>query len=334
MKRTLTACILAAPIAVCLAVAAWPQMLGLEQAPVVAQVVAARIGVIGIALVLALAALLLARWRAARRFALTVVTLLLVFSVVSGGIHLSRGTGGSALSPREADVTVLTWNTLGDEPSVEHLVALIQETGADIVALPETTGEYATEAAVRLREQGRPFWVHITRFSPNYGALSTSLMISADLGSYTTDNEVGQTRTLPTIVARPDDGSGPVIVATHPVAPIPQQMRNWRSDLTFLADLCTGADSLIMAGDFNSTVDHWASLGVDGGDLGTCRDAALAAGAASDGTWPTQLPAWLGAQIDHVVATPDWQIVEARVITDRDASGSDHRPVVAVLRQE
>ncbi|MGO1391943.1 endonuclease/exonuclease/phosphatase family protein [Agrococcus casei] len=333
MKRTLLATVLALPILACLVVAAVPSLFGLEQAPIVAQVVAVRIGVVGIAVVLALLFCLLLAPKASRRFAGVVITMLVVFSLVSSGIHFSRGTG-SGEAVQDGDVTVLSWNTLGDEPSVDQLVALILETEADIVALPETTGEYATEAAVVLRDAGHPFWVHTTHFSLDYGALSTSLMISADLGEYTTDLEIGQTRTLPTIVATPDDDNGPTIVATHPVAPIPQQMRNWRSDLDFIASLCGQSDSVIMAGDFNSTVDHWSSLGSDGGDIGTCRDAAASVGAGTSGTWPSSLPAWLGAQIDHVVATPDWKPIDARVITSTGDSGSDHRPIVAVLREQ
>lgn len=333
MKRTLIAVVLAMPIFVCLTLAAVPQLLGLEQAPIIAQVVAARIGVVGIALALAVVFALLLKPKATRRFAGVVIAMLLVFSLVSGGIQLSRGAGSSE-AQQDGDVVVLSWNTLGDRPPVEDLVDLILETGADIVSLPETTGEYATEAAVLLRDAGHPFWVHITHFSLDYGALNTSLMISADLGKYTTDLDIGQTRTLPTIVAKPDSGEGPVIVATHPVAPIPQQMRNWRSDLEFVAGLCGQFDSVIMAGDFNSTLDHWAQLGEDGGDLGTCHDAAAATGAGATGTWPVKLPAWLGAPIDHVVATSDWRPISARVITEADGLGSDHRPLVAVLRQE
>ena len=333
MKRTLAATVLALPILACLVVAAIPAAFGLEQAPIVAQVVAVRIGVVGIAVILALVFCLLLVPKASRRFAGIVIAMLVVFSLVSSGIHFSRSTG-SPSAVQEGDVTVLSWNTLGDEPSVDELVELILETDADIVALPETTGEYATDAAVRLRDAGHPFWVHTTHFSLDYGALSTSLMISADLGEYTTDLEIGQTRTLPTIVATPDDGEGPIIVATHPVAPIPNQMRNWRSDLDFIAGLCGEFDSVIMAGDFNSTIDHWSSLGRDGGDIGTCHDAATSVGAGTSGTWPANVPAWLGAQIDHVVATPDWQPIDAYVVTDRSDAGSDHRPIVAVLRQE
>jgi endonuclease/exonuclease/phosphatase (EEP) superfamily protein YafD len=321
-------------VATCLTVAAWPQAFGLEQAPIVAQVVSMRVGVIGIALVLALVFLCFVGWRRVRRFVLAVVSMLLVFALVSGGIHASRGLDDSqSIDSGSGDLIVLTWNTLGDRPGAEEIARVIDETGADAVMLPETTLPLGVAVAELLRERGNPFWVHTTDYSPSYGALNTTLMISADLGEYTTDPTVGGTRTLPTIVARPDDGDGPVLVSAHPVAPVPQQMRNWRADLEFVAGLCDGSESVIMAGDFNSTLDHWARLGTDGGDLGTCHDAASALGAGAVGTWPTWAPPWLGAQIDHVVATADWQPVAARVLTGLDDVGTDHRPVIVQLRQ-
>ncbi|MGY3126621.1 endonuclease/exonuclease/phosphatase (EEP) superfamily protein YafD [Agrococcus sp. UYP33] len=326
--------LLAIVIAACLLVAAWPQALGLEQAPVVAQVVSMRIGVVGIALVLAIVFLCFVGWRRVRPFVLGVVSLLLVFALVSGGVHASRGLDdGQAIDGDGGDLVVLTWNTLGDEPGAEEVARIIDETGADVVMLPETTLPLGVGVAELLRERGNPFWVHTTEYSPSYGALNTTLLISAALGEYTTDSSVGGTRTLPTVVARPDDGEGPVLVSTHPVAPVPQQMRNWRADLEFVAGLCDGSSSVVMAGDFNSTLDHWASLGVDGGDLGTCRDAASAVGAGAVGSWPTWAPSWLGAQIDHVVATPDWEPVAARVLTGVDGAGTDHRPVLVQLRR-
>ena len=75
-----------------------------------------------------------------------------------------------------------------------------------------------------------------------------------------------------------------------------------------------------------------ASLGVDGGTLGLCHDTASDTGNGSVGTWSTEMPALLGAPIDHVMATPDWEIAGFRVIGSRDGAGSDHRPVVAQLR--
>ncbi|WP_344340981.1 endonuclease/exonuclease/phosphatase family protein [Agrococcus versicolor] len=322
-------------VAAALLVAAWPQTFGLEQAPIVAQVVAVRMGVVGIAAVLAVLFLLLSAARRIRRFAGAVVVLLVVFMVASSGIHLSRGIDDSAVEADDGDLVVLTWNTLGDAPGAEAIAGLVRDTGADVVMLPETTIETGTEVAVLLGAEGIPFWALTTDFSnADYGALNTTLLVSAALGSYTAQPsaDVGQTNTLPTVVATPDDGEGPTFVATHPVAPVPQQMRNWRADLDFVAGLCTHDASVIVGGDFNSTLDHWTSLGVGTGDIGSCVDAAGATGSGAVGSWPTWAPAWLGAQIDHVVATPDWRPVDAQVLTGYDDLGTDHRPVVVVLR--
>jgi endonuclease/exonuclease/phosphatase (EEP) superfamily protein YafD len=60
-------------------------------------------------------------------------------------------------------------------------------------------------------------------------------------------------------------------------------------------------------------------------------DAGDATGNAAVGTWPTNLPALLGAPIDHVMATPGWRITGMRVVTNWDGAGSDHRPIVVQL---
>ena len=131
---------------------------------------------------------------------------------------------------------------------------------------------------------------------------------------------------------------------------MPAQMDNWRSDLDWLAESCSSG-SVIMAGDFNATIDHFSGLasgsaehplsGDDATDrlaaaakLGECTDAAAVAGSAAVGTWPTSLPPALGAPIDHVLATDDWSVAGLRVIDDLDDAGSDHRPVVAWLEQK
>ena len=88
---------------------------------------------------------------------------------------------------------------------------------------------------------------------------------------------------------------------------------------------------VVVAGDLNSTLDHWSRFGSDVG-LASCHDAARAVGAAALGTWPTRMPSVLGSPIDHVLATDAWEVVGFRVIDAEDGSGSDHRPVVAQLR--
>ena len=140
--------------------------------------------------------------------------------------------------------------------------------------------------------------------------------LAADLGRprrLPARRSAGTTDTLPSLVARPVDGTGPTIVAAHPVAPVPGEMAAWRRGLQWLADRCAGTN-VILAGDLNSTLDHYTGLGTDGGDLGRCHDAARATGNAAVGTWPTAFPPLLGAPIDHVMATPDWEVVGFRVV--------------------
>jgi endonuclease/exonuclease/phosphatase family metal-dependent hydrolase len=89
---------------------------------------------------------------------------------------------------------------------------------------------------------------------------------------------------------------------------------------------------MIMAGDFNSTLDHETGLGATPSSaLGTCRDAARVTNNAGVGTWPTNVPELLGTPIDHVMATSDYRVTGFSVIGSEDKTGSDHRPIVAQL---
>ncbi len=162
-------------------------------------------------------------------------------------------------------------------------------------------------------------------------ARSTTLLVSADLGEYEAALEERTTSQLPSVVATPTNGIGPTLVAVHAVAPLQDEMDRWRADLEWVAAACEQED-VIVAGDVNSTLDHWAGLATaDGAAIGACTDAALPAGSGAVGTWPTMLPALLCAPIDHVLAGPAWTVTGFRVIGSHDGDGSDHRPVLAVL---
>ena len=105
-------------------------------------------------------------------------------------------------------------------------------------------------------------------------------------------------------------------------------MDKWRDDLRWLGDQCADAN-VIMAGDFNATVDHMAGFGVDGGEMGACRDVATRTGNGMVGTWPADLPELVGVPIDHIMASAAWTPSGSVVL--EDAGGSDHRALVAQL---
>jgi endonuclease/exonuclease/phosphatase (EEP) superfamily protein YafD len=331
MGRIIGAALLVAAAAALLVVA-WPQVFGLATAPVIAQLVSLRGLVVAVGLVLVVALTLVALISTAvRRFAASLALVMLVFCAINVVVLATRGFGNEAFETRtDSDITVLSWNTLGDAPSPELIAQLALESGADVIALPETTREAALEVARLMTSAGQPMAHFTAAYDEVSKSRSTSLLISVELGEYAADETALTTATLPSLVASPVDGTGPIIVAVHAVAPIPGEMANWRSDLEWLAGRCTGGN-VILAGDFNSTLDHYAGLGTDGGTMGTCVDAGLATDNAALGTWPSQLPAILGAPIDHVMASPNWRVSGMRVVQSHDGYGSDHRPVLVQL---
>jgi len=237
-------------------------------------------------------------------------------------------------------VTVLSWNTLGEAPSAEDVADLIVETAADVAALPESTWEYASELVAILASRGVVMQPFTSAYDTISKSRSTTILVSAELGEYRADTSAPTTSVLPSVVAAPVDGDGPTFVGVHAVAPVEGDMAGWRFDLQWLAAQCSpdglaGAPGgVIMAGDFNSTIDHWARLAspdTPGAVLGSCVDSAAQADAGGLGTWPAFLPQALGSPIDHVVHSAAWRTTGFRVIGTLDGSGSDHRPILAQL---
>ncbi len=332
MSRFIAALLIVASGAAAL-VFAWPQLFGLAWTPIIAQVVAMRglgaaVAVL-VALVLTVIALLAI---GVRRFVASLAVIALAFAALNVVVLATRGFGDISFQTEAAgDITVLSWNTLGDEPGAAVIAELALENDADVLALPETTNELGLEIAALMKDAGRPMWVHTLAYDQVSKARSTTLLISADLGEYEVDTESRTTAILPTVLAKPVDGSGPTFLAVHTVAPLPPMESFWQNDLRWVAKACDDGN-VIMAGDFNATLDHFAGMPrSDGGDLGACTDAAGASDNAAVGTWPTRLPALLGSPIDHVLATSQWTVTGMRVIESQDDAGSDHRPILVQL---
>ena len=332
MIARVLAAVLTVAVAVVLIVLAWPQLFRLEWTLPIAQAVSLRglaiLGAVAGIVLLTIVAIIFSR---ARRFTGSLVLTLVAFCAISLAVLGTRGFGNESFdSKRPSDLTVMSWNTLGDAPGAQAIADLALENDADVIALPETTQATGTEVAVLMGAAGKPMWSYTTPFDEVSKARSTTLLISADLGTYTVQDDVGNTSVLPTVVATPDDGVGPTIVSAHPVAPIDGEMDSWRSDLTWLASVCSG-ENMIMAGDFNSTLDHYVRLAGDTGVFGECNDAAGNSNNGAVGTWPTNYPALLGANIDHVMYSSHWDVSGMKVVQTNDASGSDHRPIIAQL---
>ncbi|WP_439592326.1 endonuclease/exonuclease/phosphatase family protein [Microbacterium sp.] len=322
--------------AIAAAVLTFPGFFRVERIFPIAQIVSFR-GVLALAFAAAaVLALLIAFAKPLRALALALALLAGLAAATNGVILVSRGLGVQELPAKtESSIRILTWNTAGPATSPDQIARLAVAMDADIVTLPETTIETGTSVAIAMRELGRPMWAHHAEDpSTEWDAGSTTLLISPDLGDYSviesSADGTSNTSTVPSAVAMPVSGDGPIVVAAHAVAPRPAYMREWREDLQWLADQCADGN-VIMAGDFNATVDHMSGLGVDGGDLGRCTDAAASTGSGAVGTWSSAYPALLGAPIDHVMASTRWVATGSVVVRSTDDSGSDHRPLVVQL---
>jgi len=337
MIRRLVALVLVLAVAAALLLALWPQLLDLQRSWPAAQLVSFRgaaavvaAGLVVLMLIVGLVA------RPVRSLASSFAVLLLVFAAVSAGFVGARGLGrDDFVEAVPGDLTVVSWNTLSGAPGVDAVAKLAIDEGAEVVSLPETDADTAAAIVAAMGAAGLPMIAHTVTDEVDGGTSATSLLLSTALGDYAVAvDEAGVavevTPDMPSVVATPVSGVGPTIVAAHPHAPVPADMESWRDGLSALADVCrTG--NVVMAGDFNATVDHMAGLGRAGGALGRCRDAGVATANGGVGTWPVDVAPLLGTPIDHVMATRQWLTTGFRVVTDLDGAGSDHRPLVAQL---
>lgn len=272
---------------------------------------------------------------------LVVLMVLLAGSIWNLSVVLDRGTAVASASDQrdgggdvggtdlgDAHFTVLGWNTQGGGASAAQVAGVILDHSVDAAMLPETTPETASEVARLLADAGHDYSWDVAEGDRDHGSTPTALIVDAELGEYHHDPEAGSTPGLPSGVWRSDDPSLPVLVAVHTAPPLPEMMDQWRGGLGWAAQQC-GPDA-VMAGDFNSTLDHWADDGAERrGQLGACEDSAAAVGSGSVGTWPTGVPRLLGAPIDHVLTGANWETTSFAVLPDERAANSDHRPIVA-----
>ncbi|MFF4789476.1 endonuclease/exonuclease/phosphatase family protein [Streptomyces sp. NPDC001276] len=110
----------------------------------------------------------------------------------------------------------------------------------------------------------------------------------------------------------------------HPMPPLPGQVALWHREL---ARLCAFAAAdrttpTVLAGDFNASQDHAAFRRIIDAGL---HDAARLAGAERAPSWPARTAPALGAQIDHVLVSPDFSATGARFLALAD---TDHRALL------
>lgn len=132
ISRLLSAiCALAAAFA--LLILTWPQLFGLQNTWMVAQIVSFRGALVAASVAAGALLLAFAVFRPLRRFTTSLAVVLLVFAVANAGVLAVRGVNQADVSIATAGVdesiTVLSWNTRGEEPGVDAIAELALDSG-------------------------------------------------------------------------------------------------------------------------------------------------------------------------------------------------------------
>lgn len=267
------------------------------------------LGALGVAsLALAVIAWVARAHRSARWGAVTVTAVILaLFGTTVAGDPAPRAL--TDVPARSADaVRVFAWNVLDGERNAGAWQEAIVATDPDVVVLSEIYPRTAERLGV---PDG--YEVH---GSPD---IAVTVLTADRLGTYrvTAADESGTTSGI-TLDPVGDD-SLPRIVGAHLVRITPTGDDGfWHRGLNWVSAQCTAGNTVI-AGDLNAGPANLRS------GLGTCTDIA-----ATGGSWPTGIPWFLGAAIDHVMTTPDWHATMSATV-DLPGNPSDHRAVVADL---
>jgi endonuclease/exonuclease/phosphatase (EEP) superfamily protein YafD len=298
-------------VAILLAAWAIVRGLGLERTYPLVPLVAFTPYVAGLALVVAAVLALLRRPAPA------------VLAAVAGAV-LAALVIPRAIGDEDADgvpLTVMTANVKLGDANAQALTALVREQGVDVLTVQELTVRLARD----LRESGLDRELPHTVLAP--GPLSAG-------GGLYSRLPVRELTEAPNSLAGPQPaaalrlpGAREVrVYSFHPPPPTgPDATREWASDIGTLPDPEPGEPPVIVAGDFNATLDH-ARLR-EAIDLGY-RDAGERAGIGLSPTWPNGRVFPPQVTIDHVLADERIGVAAARV---RDVPDSDHRAVIAEL---
>lgn len=241
----------------------------------------------------------------------------LAVTIVLAATVAPRAIGDGASDVASSDrFVVMTANLKYGRANPEAIARLVAEHEVDVLSLQELTPESAQRLRAGLRNQ-----LPGQMLEPRIGAGGSGLMTRRPLQEKPRREEGA---------AQPEaevrvPGAGSRVKAVHPPPPIePRSVSWWTSRIDAMPPPYEGETPRILAGDFNSTLDHSKLRELL--DRGY-SDAADETGDGLRATYPARRlrP---GIAIDHILVPDRIAVVSTTVVK---LPGSDHRAVIAVL---
>ena len=268
--------------------------------------------VLGLALVALLVVVLLRRWAPSAVAALAVVVLAVSVLPRALGGPDEPVTGGRTMS-------LIAFNLAKGKADLNQLLKISRDREVDLLSLQEVT----PAAAVGFREAGfrRVFPYAVVKTSPDAGGAALFSRFPIIYAGRPATRAI-----QPRAIVRAPDTVLFELMSVHPNAPAgPITTPQWESDFELLPSAGVTGPPLVLAGDFNATLDHRNLRDLIGTGY---RDAGDVTGSGLVPTWPSKLKWPLPVTIDHVLVEPPLRITGYVVIAIR---GSDHRAVLTGL---
>lgn len=260
-----------------------------------------------------LGAALLQRWWSAAAIALAGVLLATAI--------LPRAFESGSVTPEGPPLRLLTLNVHFGHADPDIVVDLVREHEVELLALQEVTPEMVAGLAAAGLDELLPYAVDHSAAAAAGGSVHSVYPLD-DLGDV--GHDIGSLA-MPRAGLTVPDAAGPVeVVSVHPMPPRrPSTMATWRDGLRGLPE-ATDDTVHILAGDFNTTLDHAEMRDILGNGY---VDAAAHLGQGLTGTWPVggRLPK---VAIDHVLVDERVAVVELEIL---DVPGTPHRALMTRL---
>ncbi|MET8277500.1 endonuclease/exonuclease/phosphatase family protein [Micromonospora sp. NPDC005174] len=267
-------------------------------------------------LALGLSVALRRRWPAAVA-ALVAVALL--------GVVAPRALAAPQPTVTGPTIRLLTANLLAGSADAATLVDLVRRHRVDVL----TVQEFTPDAQAALDRLGLDRLLPHRQLNAHDGAPGSGLYSRWPISDVGVRNNRGGWRFSQSYGTLAVPGGPPVRVeSAHPAAPSAlDQVDAWRTDLAAQPPATPNGGLRILAGDFNSTLDHGPLRAL----LRTGYvDAADATGKGLTGTWgPYDGDLIPPVTIDHVLVDRRIAVNEVRVLS---LPKTDHRPVLTTLR--